>query len=101
MQTLILDLRYCILYTLYDSTSLYCAVRQSCAEQHGHSEEFAGAVHICSENNFPTAAGLASSAAGYACLGVQFHLNNYCTHIYVVTTHWHTVLWSEQNCEIP
>ncbi|KAM7438692.1 hypothetical protein ABFA07_011804 [Porites harrisoni] len=25
-------------------------------------------VHICSENNFPTAAGLASSAAGYSCL---------------------------------
>ncbi|XP_062405610.1 diphosphomevalonate decarboxylase [Sardina pilchardus] len=25
-------------------------------------------VHICSSNNFPTAAGLASSAAGYACL---------------------------------
>ncbi|XP_057334049.1 diphosphomevalonate decarboxylase [Microplitis mediator] len=25
-------------------------------------------VHICSNNNFPTAAGLASSAAGYACL---------------------------------
>lgn len=28
-------------------------------------------VHICSENNFPTAAGLASSAAGFACLGEQ------------------------------
>lgn len=26
-------------------------------------------AHICSENNFPTAAGLASSASGYACLG--------------------------------
>lgn len=26
-------------------------------------------VHVCSENNFPTAAGLASSAAGYACFG--------------------------------
>jgi diphosphomevalonate decarboxylase len=25
-------------------------------------------VHICSKNNFPTAAGLASSAAGYSCL---------------------------------
>lgn len=25
-------------------------------------------MHICSKNNFPTAAGLASSAAGYACL---------------------------------
>lgn len=25
-------------------------------------------INICSENNFPTAAGLASSAAGYACL---------------------------------
>ncbi|CAL1277851.1 unnamed protein product [Larinioides sclopetarius] len=25
-------------------------------------------LHICSENNFPTAAGLASSAAGFACL---------------------------------
>ncbi|XP_041375575.1 diphosphomevalonate decarboxylase-like [Gigantopelta aegis] len=24
-------------------------------------------LHVCSENNFPTAAGLASSAAGYAC----------------------------------
>lgn len=28
-------------------------------------------LHICSENNFPTAAGLASSAAGYACLGIK------------------------------
>lgn len=25
-------------------------------------------LHVCSQNNFPTAAGLASSAAGYACL---------------------------------
>ena len=25
--------------------------------------------HICSKNNFPTTASLASSAAGYACLG--------------------------------
>ncbi|XP_053994639.1 diphosphomevalonate decarboxylase isoform X1 [Hylaeus volcanicus] len=35
----------------------------------GHSDR-AGQwkIHICSENNFPTAAGLASSAAGYACL---------------------------------
>lgn len=26
-------------------------------------------IHICSRNNFPTAAGLASSASGFACLG--------------------------------
>ena len=54
--------------------SLPGAVRHICVEQHGHSEEFAGGVHVCSENNFPTAAGLASSAAGYACLGVQLNL---------------------------
>ena len=28
-------------------------------------------VHIASYNNFPTAAGLASSAAGFACLGKE------------------------------
>ena len=28
-------------------------------------------LHICSENNFPTAAGLASSASGFACLGIS------------------------------
>ena len=34
--------------------------------------------HICSENNFPTAAGLASSAAGYACLGKVLSLLEAC-----------------------
>lgn len=33
------------------------------------SPVFSHKVHICSINNFPTAAGLASSAAGFACLG--------------------------------
>jgi diphosphomevalonate decarboxylase len=32
------------------------------------AEQLSWPVHICSVNNFPTAAGLASSAAGYACL---------------------------------
>uniref|UniRef100_A0A1B6MMD3 Diphosphomevalonate decarboxylase n=1 Tax=Graphocephala atropunctata TaxID=36148 RepID=A0A1B6MMD3_9HEMI len=34
----------------------------------GNSTQRDWKIHICSENNFPTAAGLASSAAGYACL---------------------------------
>ena len=29
-------------------------------------------MHVASYNNFPTAAGLASSAAGFACLGKHF-----------------------------
>lgn len=33
-----------------------------------NSQEAKWNIRICSENNFPTAAGLASSAAGYACL---------------------------------
>lgn len=36
----------------------------SCVDSAGLSQK----VHICSVNNFPTAAGLASSAAGFACL---------------------------------
>jgi len=39
------------------------------ARAHGDSKGLADhKVHICSVNNFPTAAGLASSASGYACL---------------------------------
>lgn len=33
-----------------------------------NSPELKWKIRVCSENNFPTAAGLASSAAGYACL---------------------------------
>lgn len=44
-------------------------IRDLAAEQKSVNEEFLKMkIHICSENNFPTAAGLASSAAGYACL---------------------------------
>ena len=47
------------------------AVRTSALTSSSLSHELvrSGKVHIQSHNNFPTAAGLASSAAGYACLG--------------------------------
>jgi hypothetical protein len=47
------------------------AVRARLAARDPASPLLAMRVHICSANNFPTAAGLASSAAGYACLGMQ------------------------------
>uniref|UniRef100_W5LZA1 Diphosphomevalonate decarboxylase n=1 Tax=Lepisosteus oculatus TaxID=7918 RepID=W5LZA1_LEPOC len=42
--------------------------RRSSGDGGAESSGLAHKVHICSVNNFPTAAGLASSAAGYACL---------------------------------
>lgn len=42
--------------------SVKIRAKQSCS-----TELFDWNIHVCSENNFPTAAGLASSAAGYAC----------------------------------
>lgn len=44
-------------------------IKARAAAEKSVSEEFLSwKVHVCSVNNFPTAAGLASSAAGYACL---------------------------------
>lgn len=51
------------------------AVRRLARKRRGGSAEdvaplnLSYKIHIATENNFPTAAGLASSAAGYACLG--------------------------------
>lgn len=42
--------------------------RQQTAAKGDGMDKLDWRIHICSENNFPTAAGLASSAAGYACL---------------------------------
>ena len=48
--------------------SCLASVREAASQQGETKVPPSWKVHICSENNFPTAAGLASSAAGYACL---------------------------------
>jgi len=65
-------------YLLYISESFDCVlVRRRARKRHFQNAEDSDVkkrltwkVHVCSENNFPTAAGLASSAAGLACLGL-------------------------------
>ncbi|XP_065298949.1 diphosphomevalonate decarboxylase isoform X7 [Dermacentor albipictus] len=51
---------------------------RECLHKHDFPDYADWNVHICSINNFPTSAGLASSAAGYACLvqslGTLFHI---------------------------
>jgi diphosphomevalonate decarboxylase len=46
------------------------ALRSHAAAQHPDAPHVRWAMHICSVNDFPTAAGLASSASGFACLVV-------------------------------
>ena len=48
--------------------SCLASVREAAEAQGDTAVPASWKIHICSENNFPTAAGLASSAAGYACL---------------------------------
>ena len=48
--------------------SCLASVREAAEKQADIAVPASWKIHICSENNFPTAAGLASSAAGYACL---------------------------------
>lgn len=55
-----------VLYVFHQVKRL-CRKRKSDNDQ--VNDKLQWKLHICSENNFPTAAGLASSAAGYACLG--------------------------------
>ncbi|CAB0012802.1 unnamed protein product [Nesidiocoris tenuis] len=53
----------------FTKDKLWLNGKKRAAEAAGQQSEFVKyRVHVCSENNFPTAAGLASSAAGYACL---------------------------------
>ena len=52
------------------------AKKRKCVEDSG-DDTVSWHVHICSENNFPTAAGLASSAAGLACLGRPHSLTDH------------------------
>ncbi|GBP29502.1 Diphosphomevalonate decarboxylase [Eumeta japonica] len=42
--------------------------KKAAAEKSVNNDFLSWKIRVCSENNFPTAAGLASSAAGYACL---------------------------------
>lgn len=54
----------------------FCLVRNLIKKREGeNSQEAKWNIRVCSENNFPTAAGLASSAAGYACLGLYIFKN--------------------------
>ena len=62
--------RLCILKSFVKFSVFVIAGREEAQRQNtATSEEISRGLVIVSENNFPTAAGLASSAAGFACLG--------------------------------
>ena len=52
-------------------------------------------VHIVSVNNFPTAAGLASSASGYACLGT--YIRGVCSALALILCRSRGCIWTCTN----
>lgn len=66
-------------HTVYDGAyfSMVCffLVKKLAKKKSPKNKALKYKLHICSINNFPTAAGLASSAAGYSCLGLYLFLS--------------------------
>lgn len=54
-------------FQFFKYISIHFPVKRIAQEKSANKEILNYKLHICSENDFPTAAGLASSAAGYAC----------------------------------
>lgn len=90
---------YYVIQILETSFFFFVSVKELATKINPCNEYLKYNIHVCSKNNFPTACGLASSAAGYACFGKNIKNIFFCQififfYIYFLSVYIGKFIWN-------